>query len=251
MCIYLNMRLHATPDVIDSMLWRCARQRINARSFKANFGASKFIAGIAFHYASKEAEKQTSFLSLEEHLLCLYWLKNYTREENCASWFRVSEKTFRYKYKTGLRFLSIVNVINFNKRLTDNNFGYVCKVSIDGTDCPICEPSPFSPRWYSHKFHKAGLRYEVGICIETGEIVWVFGGYACGDWPDIEIARRGILNLIGRDEKVIADSGYRGDDRIFHKTGDNTSFTARTRSLVRARHETVNDRLKAYAVLNK
>lgn len=33
-------------------------------------------------------------------------------------------------------------------------------VSLDGTaDCIIQEPYPFIPKWYSHKFHRPGLRY--------------------------------------------------------------------------------------------
>jgi hypothetical protein len=35
--------------------------------------------------------------------------------------------------------------------------GSKCHVSVDGTDFRIHEPSPFSPRWYSHKFKGAGL----------------------------------------------------------------------------------------------
>ena len=58
----------------------------------------------------------------------------------------------------------------------DNRFdccvpGQVCFISLDGTDFRILEPSPFDPKWYSHKFKGAGVRYEVGICLKTGWIV--------------------------------------------------------------------------------
>jgi hypothetical protein len=43
--------------------------------------------------------------------------------------------------------------------------GSVCKMTIDGTDCRIWDPMPFSPKWYSHKFKCPGLRYKVGLCI--------------------------------------------------------------------------------------
>ena len=62
-------------------------------------------------------------------------------------------------------------------------------MSIDGTNFRIYEPSPFSPKWFSHKFHGPGLRYEVGIAIRTGWIVWINGPYPPGDWPDVRIAR--------------------------------------------------------------
>ena len=40
-----------------------------------------------------------------------------------------------------------------------NDNGSFCKVSIDGTNFPIREPTPFSSRWCSDKLHGAGLRY--------------------------------------------------------------------------------------------
>ena len=62
-------------------------------------------------------------------------------------------------------------------------------VSIDGVDFRIMEPSPFSPKWFSHKFRGPGIRYELAICIRTGDIVWTYGGFPCGEWPDLKLAR--------------------------------------------------------------
>ena len=244
------MKLICTPPVIDAMIKRVCDRKLSPRQFKAHFGPSKYVSGIAFDMMVREAKKKTppDIVKLEEYLMALYWLKNYKREEVCAVFFRVTEKTFRGKYKRILPYLSSIHVIDFESRHTRSNFGYVAKVSIDGTDCPIWEPFPFSPRWFTHKWKGPGIRYEIGLCIETGWIVWVNGGYPCGQWNDLQISRDGILNLLGEDEKVIADSGYRGDRRILHKTGENRSYTARVRSEVCSRHETVNSRIKAYSV---
>ena len=62
--------------------------------------------------------------------------------------------------------------------------GQRCKITVDGTDFRIQEPSPFDPKWYSHKFRGPGLRYEIGVCIKTGWIVWVNGPFPAGAWPD-------------------------------------------------------------------
>eukprot|EP00957_Ditylum_brightwellii_P173127 13180079-Ditylum_brightwellii.AAC.1 len=35
--------------------------------------------------------------------------------------------------------------------------------TVDGIGFMICEPTPFSPRWYSHKFNGPGLCYELAI----------------------------------------------------------------------------------------
>ena len=67
-----------------------------------------------------------------------------------------------------------------------------CFVSLDGIHCcPIQEPSPFSAKWYSHKFHGPGITYEVGLNIRRGVIVfWAYGGYPCGEYPDLKLARQ-------------------------------------------------------------
>ena len=62
-------------------------------------------------------------------------------------------------------------------------------VSIDGVHFRIMEPSLFNPKWYSHKFHGPGLRYDLAICIRTGNIVWASGGLPCGEWSDLRLAR--------------------------------------------------------------
>lgn len=61
--------------------------------------------------------------------------------------------------------------------------------SIDGVDFKICEPKPFNKKWFSHKFRASGLRYNIALCIRTGKIVWIHGGYPCGDWPDLKLAQ--------------------------------------------------------------
>ena len=108
------------------------------------------------------------------------------------------------------------------------------------------EPSPFNPKWYSHKFHGPGLRYEIGICIRTGHVVWAYGGLPCGEWPDLRLARsRFILNLQA-GEKAIADRGYNDQNFLISQTA---LMTRRKRNI--ARHETLNGRLKQFCCLKE
>jgi len=44
-------------------------------------------------------------------------------------------------------------------------------ITMDGTDFIINEPNPSKPGFYSHKFHRAGVRYELGVSIQSGDIV--------------------------------------------------------------------------------
>ncbi len=114
-------------------------------------------------------------------------------------------------------------------------------VSLDGTDFRINEPTPFDKKWFSHKFKAAGVRYEIGISIAMGEIVWASGGFPCGEWPDLKIAKNLYLKNASR-EVTLADKGYRLDP--FFKIPRNSM-----QKRILARHETFNGRLKEFAIL--
>ncbi len=51
---------------------------------------------------------------------------------------------------------------------------------MDGTDFKIQDPYQFDPHYFLFKFKGAGLRYEVGLSFQQGNIVWVNGAFACG-----------------------------------------------------------------------
>jgi hypothetical protein len=129
--------------------------------------------------------------------------------------------------------------------------GSICLISVDGTDCPIQEdPFPFSSRWYCHKFKGSGLRYEIGVCIQTGWIVWKTGRTHVGHSVTAEFPKR-LIHALDPCEMFIADRGY-SDSWEFAMTptcwrNPFESMNAR----VRARHETVNRRIKIFNILSR
>jgi hypothetical protein len=84
-----------------------------------------------------------------------------------------------------------------------------CKVTVDGTNCQIQEPWPFKEVnekwWYSHEFKGPGLRYEVAICIQTGDMVWINGPFMCGNPPDLKIFPWNLKHRLAPGEMVEAD----------------------------------------------
>jgi hypothetical protein len=120
---------------------------------------------------------------------------------------------------------------------------------VDGIDFDIQEPTNFSSRWYSHKFRGPGLRYEIAVCIKTGKIVAFNGPFECVGWPDLKIFRNKLKWNLGPCEKVVADRGYRGDDKICIPDDFINNQHKRAMSLARARHETINGRLKTWGIL--
>lgn len=124
----------------------------------------------------------------------------------------------------------------------------MCKISVDGTDFKIYEPTPFDPKWYSHKFKGPGLRYEVGLNIQTGDLVWLNGPFPCGRYPDGVIAtREGLEECLDAGEKYVCDGGYYGPRAV--KPNGLNNADQHMKSVVRARHETVNRRFKQFGIL--
>lgn len=98
------------------------------------------------------------------------------------------------------------------------------------------------------------MRYEVGVSILNGDIVWVNGPYECGLWPDIKIFRNSLRSHLDQNERVEADDGYIGEAP--NKVKCPKSFTNRVsteamQSRARNRQETVNARFKNWQILRQ
>ena len=131
-----------------------------------------------------------------------------------------------------------------------------CLMSVDGTDFQIEQKGPAvkGNAYGSHKLAgKSGLRYELGICIRTGHLVWIEGPYAAGQWNDIAIFNNCLASFLDPNERVEADNGYRGhEDKIkCPKNASNHPDNLAMQARVRSRHETFNGRLKNWANLKQ
>jgi DDE superfamily endonuclease len=136
-----------------------------------------------------------------------------------------------------------------NRPILDN--GSTCKITVDGTDFLIQEPTPFLKKWYSKKFNGLAVRYEVGVAIQTGYIVWANRPFPPGEWPDVTIALNDLVYMFDNDERPVTDKGYRRHPCYFDcpwKHFDNQQH-CRMKKLIRARHETVNRRFKVFRIL--
>lgn len=103
--------------------------------------------------------------------------------------------------------------------------------------------------WYSHKFNGPGMRYEVGICIATGWIVWIHGPFPCGAWPDLRIARDALIYSLDEYEYYLGDGGYSDGNQYSETPNGLHDFDQRQKATVHARHETVNKRFKQWGAL--
>jgi len=129
-------------------------------------------------------------------------------------------------------------------------------MSIDGTDFRIPQQgkakqgNPFG----SHKYNgKSALRYELGVDIMTGFLVWIQGPYPAGAWNDIKIFNHCLAHFLEPGERVEADNGYQGHpDKIkCPKNAYNPPENLGMQGRVRSRHETLNGRLKNWGILQQ
>ena len=82
----------------------------------------------------------------------------------------------------------------------------------------------------------------------SGHIVWAYGGFPCGRYPDLKLARERFAKLLRPKDRAIADKGYRFDSRfICAKNGQSTNKRIKK---ILARHENVNRRIKSFDCLS-
>jgi hypothetical protein len=102
--------------------------------------------------------------------------------------------------------------INFeDRKLYD--VGNDCLMTIDGTDFRVPQTGEAKTgNWFaSHKYAgKSALRYEIGVSIIGGNLVWIQGPYPAGRFNDIAIFNKVLRHFLEPNERVEADNGYVG-----------------------------------------
>ena len=270
--------LHLGIELMGVRYQKSNQQRNDLR-YIVWFGTTPHICSILW---SELQTKWTSYVNNPKavHLLwALRFLKGYSGWETHAAEVSKDSKTFRkwvWFYIKGIAMLApkiVSKVFNIDKIINiyvssifhcvlqfcfDNRMmgdtGEQCLLTADGVDFEIRESYPFNKEtskiWYSHKFKGPGLRYEVALCIKTGDIVWFNGPFPYGV-PDLNIFRGGLRIQLGPGEKVIADRGYKGDTKICTPDDWKSKAHKKAMSQLRARQETVNSRLKNWGCLSQ
>ncbi|KAJ3061317.1 hypothetical protein HDU98_002767 [Podochytrium sp. JEL0797] len=181
----------------------------------------------------------------------LHFLKCYPTEPVGAACFDTTESTWRKYVKLAVRCFAEMDEIHWDDRFVN----WDCQAPscyVDGVDILVCESRPLDRGLFSHKFNHSGYRFQVVTAFGTSRIVHISGGAPCGDWPDLKMVRHCFLGELDDGERVAADEGYRGDDRVMTKLpAISQAHHDHNKNLkaMGARHETVNRRLKDFRVL--
>lgn len=131
-------------------------------------------------------------------------------------------------------------------------------MSVDGTHCPIQEPSPFSTEWSSHKRGgKPAVNYELGILLHKPRLAWCYGPTRPGKMNDLTVFQQALkpaLEALPTDEprRIIGDGIYCGEpDWISTKNEFDPKEVSVFKNRSLARHEKYNGLLKNFNVLHQ
>lgn len=193
---------------------------------------------------------------LQQFLSTFYFLKKYPTKESQAGFAALSGKhslLIAWKYVKAIQALKEKKI----KWIFDEMPGEVDEfffLSVDGVHCHIFEPR-FMPSssWYSHKFNKAGLSYEIAVSIYHDKICWVNGPFPAGQ-NDLKIFSKpnGLLSKIPENKRVIGDEGYVGapPGKVATRNEFDNQDVKDLKKRAKARQETVNQKLKSFQVLS-
>ena len=207
-------------------------------------------------------ENEKNYKGFKLFMIAIYQLYCYPRNSRVLEmhFSPIAEKDTRgeplWKWIRRIEAL-LPSKIHWTPSLDDPN-GVVFIVSVDGTDCKTWErrdhPTlPYNPHSYSQKFKHGGVKYEIGVAVYEDKIVWVSNASDAGR-GDITIFREdGLLDRIPDGKMAVADRGYETSiahemQKIAYKRDDDPIPLKKFKARVMTRHETVNSRIKNFAV---
>jgi hypothetical protein len=131
-----------------------------------------------------------------------------------------------------------------------------CLITVDETDFCVLQKGTETKgnAFTSHKYAgKSALRYELGMSILGGDLVWIRGPYPVGKYTDIKTFNKVLHHFLDPGEQVKADKGYPGHpDKI--KCPQNVGDPAEKWAMqgrVRAHHKMLNGWLNNWGILSQ
>lgn len=242
------------------------KKATRVRRFKCAFGSSPIVCCAIFIDLQKiksenvrlVVNKNDPHSTLRAFLISLYFLRHYSTEEDEQRLFGLCGNTIRpmkWHILRGIQHLKqkkIVWPVEWTLHPLPSGIP-IFLVSVDGVHCEIQEPSTGKwskdPKYYSHKFHKAGYAYEVALSVFENRCVHISGPFPASV-HDGAIFKKSLRAKIPVGHLAIADNGYKGiDNKISKPNPLDTPEVRKFKGRARARQENFNARLKIFKVL--
>ena len=191
----------------EKMLKRC-QEKTNIKRFKSSYGVSHNTMCIIYEDIQSQdlIDESTNpptpmFLKGKEinlrwFLRTVYFMRKYPTGDNLERQLTRNESWSRKKI------WSVMKKIQFlkHKKITwEDGLGGddIWVLTVDGTHVWIYEPGHplFSQDsdYYSHKFNKAGINYELGIALASQHLIWLTGHFQPEEMIFKTLTRRGYV----------------------------------------------------------
>lgn len=248
----LTLGGHWSDEYIAAMGARAIKDHFQDRFY----AHPKTITGI-FHDIQHEDLGINAIITPDpiDFLGAFYFLKKYPTKLSQSGFLGCSEKYGLVKAWRYVRAIQALKEKKIKWIFDEQPYKYLDEyflLTVDGVHCRIHEPR-FMPSsgWFSPKFNKAGLAYEIGVSVYHDKICWVNGPFPAGQ-NDLRIFRKpdGLLSKIPAGKKAIADEGYVGEqDKTATRNEFDSSEVKDLKRRAKARQESVNQKLKSFQIL--
>ena len=250
----------------DAKMLRRCRDKTNLRRFKSSFGVSpetmcriyEDIQSTDLIDTSKTPPEPMYLKGKETNLKWLlrafHYLKKYPTGDDVERELAINEKWGRTKiWET----ISKIQFLKHKKITWEDELGNdnIWIMTVDGTHVWIHKPShpEFSQDsdYFSHKFNKAGIDYELGIAIASQRLIWMNGPFPAGK-NDLQIFKGGGLRdrLKAVGKKAIGDGIYRGNqDTVSYPNSHDSRPVHKFKSRALKRHKGFNGMTKCFQIL--
>ena len=198
-----------------------AKTETNEGRFLKSFGVTPKTACVIYENL-QQTTNQTARIekpdatALRYFLISLYFLRNYPTREDLERQFDYSRGWIAAKC---WEWAKRIDALREEKIVLSFEDDTIWVMTVDGTHVWIQNPEDPSftqnPKYYSHKYNKAGMTAELGISLNGG-LIWLNGPFPAAT-SDIQMFRKpgGLgetLRQWGR--RCIADRGYRGQEDV-------------------------------------
>jgi hypothetical protein len=237
-----------------------AKSITNVRRFVSHYGASPRVLSVIY------ADLQTTTIAnaritgkhvnVRNYLIAMHSLKRYPTEDERQAIFDISQKHGRETVWYYLEKIQALKAAKIRWPSDEECEGNLWILTVDGTHCWLEEPQ--HPEWsqdtsfYSHKFNKAGVNYELGILLWESRLVWMKGPTRAGSNDITNFVSGGLRDaLLQMGKKAIGDGGYSGHQKaISTPNRHDQRNVAKFKSRALKRHEKFNGMIKAFDSLS-
>lgn len=185
----------------------------------------------------------------------MHALKRYLTEEQRQAIFAISPHHGRDIVWFYLEKIQNLKAAKINWPSDEECEGNQWIISIDGTHCWIEEPKHADflqdTTFYSQKFNKASLNYELGILLWESRLVWMKGPTRAGPNNIANFVNGGLRDkLLLMGKKAISDAGNTGHQAALSTpNGAYLRNVAKFKSRALKRHEKFNGMIKTFDCL--